>query len=179
MLFQKEKLNGNDFSKLFAVYQPKVFDFVLKRVTSKEVAEDLTSDIFEKILKSIHDFQWQGITVSAWIFKIARNRIIDYYRKNNSTKNNVSIEDVANFVVSSAPNVEVEMMADDEEKALYDALRELGSNDQYLIYYKFFEGLSNKDIADITGMTETNIGTRLHRIRKKIADIISLKTNQK
>jgi len=71
------------------------------------------------------------------------------------------------------------MMADDEEKALYDALRELGSNDQYLIYYKFFEGLSNKDIADITGMTETNIGTRLHRIRKKIADIISLKTNQK
>ncbi|KXK27415.1 MAG: ECF RNA polymerase sigma factor SigH [candidate division WS6 bacterium OLB20] len=150
-------------------------DFILKRVSNQQIAEDLTSDVFEKVLKSINDFQWQGITVSAWIFRIARNHVIDYYRKNSKRKKDTSLDKVVNIVASSAPSAETEMQADEAEAGLYNALRELKQEDQYLVYYKFFEELSNKQISKLTGMSETNIGTRLHRIRKRLGTILEKK----
>jgi RNA polymerase sigma factor (sigma-70 family) len=126
-------------------------------------------------LRSIHDFQWQGITISAWIFRIARNSIIDYYRKMNNRKNDRSLEEIADFVVSKSIPVDIQLQAEEEEIELYSAISELNEEEQYLVYYKFFESMSNKEISDIMGMTETNIGTKLHRIRKKIAKIISKK----
>lgn len=160
---------------LYELYHDKVFEFVRKRVTNPQVAEDLTGDIFEKILKSINDFQWQGITVSAWIFRIARNHVIDYYRKNNKRKRDTSLDNVVNIIASTAPSAEAEMQANETEAGLFNALRELKQDDQYLVYYKFFEELSNKQISKLTGMTETNIGTRLHRIRKKLGSILDKK----
>ncbi len=121
---------------------------------------------------SISDFQWQGITVTAWIFKIARNHIIDFYRKNEKYKGERSLEDIVNFVESNIPGVAVEVEADEEEVELYNAIRELDEEDQYLIYYKFFEELSNKEIAQLMNLSETNIGTKLHRTRKKLERII-------
>lgn len=172
-MFNKNELSNDDFTTLYETYYTKVLEFVRKRVTNKQVAEDLTGDIFEKVLKSLPDFQWQGITVSAWIFRIARNHVIDYYRKNSKRKKDKSLSDVANYVESKAPNVEIELQADEEEAALYIAIQELNEDEQYLVYYKFFEGLSNKEISKLTGLTETNIGTKLHRIRKKLSNIIN------
>jgi len=171
-LFAKEQLTKSDFAKLYQIYQKKVYEFVYKRTNNKEIAEDLTSEIFEKILKTIADFQWQGITVSAWIFRIARNHIIDYYRKSNKFKNDRSYEDIANILVSTAKDIEYQLEGAEEEVVLYNALKELSEQEQFLIYYKFFEEMSNKEIAQLTKITESNIGTKLHRIRKKLAKII-------
>lgn len=129
------------------------------------------------MLISLSDFRWQGITVSAWIFKIARNHIIDFYRKNDKHKGEKSLEDVINFVESKIPSVDIEAEADEEEIELYNAMRDLEEDEQYLIYYKFFEEMSNKQIAGIVKMSETNVGTKLHRTRKKLEKII--KKNQK
>jgi RNA polymerase sigma-70 factor (ECF subfamily) len=141
-------------------------------VSNKETAEDLTSEVFEKILKTIDDFQWQGISIGAWVFRIARNHLIDHYRKMNKFKNDKSFEDIVNLVESSLPSAEMEIERDEEDVLLFNALKELPEEDQYLIYYKFFEEMSNSRIAQITGLSETNIGTKLHRIRKKLAKLI-------
>jgi RNA polymerase sigma-70 factor, ECF subfamily len=173
------KLYQKDFTKIYNAYHKRVLDFIYKRVSNKEVAEDLTSEIFEKILKTLHSFQWQGITVSAWIFRIARNHLIDYYRKNNKFKNQTSLDDIINIVVSSTPNVDTQLEESETEITLFDAIRELEGEDQYLIYYKFYEELSNKDISDLTGLSETNVGTKLHRIRKKLASLMKKNANTK
>jgi len=135
--------------------------------------------VFEKVLISLADFRWQGITVSAWIFKIARNHIIDYYRKNDKYKGDKSLEEVINFVESKIPSVDIEAEADEEEVGLYNALRELDEEEQYLVYYKFFEELSNKQIADIIDLSETNVGTKLHRTRRKLQKIIQKNLRKK
>lgn len=168
-LIKKEELSVKDFEVLYKKFHSRVQDFIARRVSSKEIAEDLTSEIFEKILKTIGDFRWQGVTVSAWIFRIARNHLIDYYRKNNKHKRDTSIEDLINIIVSSSPSIQSELENDETETYLFNSIRELEPNDQYLIYYRFYEEMSTKQISEITGLTETNIGTRLHRIRKKLA----------
>ncbi len=127
----------------------------------------------------MNDFQWQGIAISAWVFRIARNHLIDYYRKQNKYKNDKSLDEIINIVESTLPNADFEMQRDEEDILLYNAIKEVDEEDQYLVYYKFFEEMSNSEIADLTGMTETNIGTRLHRIRKKLAKIINAKSHER
>lgn len=166
---EKRSFTKNDFELIYKNYYKKVLEFVYKRVSSREIAEDLTSEIFEKILKSIEDFKWQGITISAWIFRIARNNIIDFYRKNSKRKTDSSLDDYSNIIESTLKNSEDMMIESQEYVNLYDSIREFDEEDQYLIYYKFFEDLSNNEIAKVMKMTETNVGTRLHRIRKKIS----------
>ena len=171
-LIRKAKLNKKDFDKLYEFYYKKVLAFVRKKVTDPHVAEDLTGDIFEKIIKSIKGFQWQGITLSAWIFRIARNTVIDFYRRSNKRKGNVSFEDYSQNLVSSDVSIETGMLQDEVQAKLYDAIREFNDEDQYLIYYKFFAEMSNKDIAKLMKMSETNTGTKLHRVRKKLRKYI-------
>ena len=64
-----------------------------------------------------------------------------------------------------------------KRQELYNAIRDLQEDEQFLVYYKFFEELSNKEIADLLNMSETNVGTKLHRARKKLENIIQ--KNQK
>jgi RNA polymerase sigma-70 factor (ECF subfamily) len=123
------------------------------------------------------DFQWQGITVSAWIFRIARNHIIDYYRKENKHKGDKSLDDVAHFIESQSPTVDAELEHKESEKSLYLAMQQLKEDEQYMIYYKFYEDLPNKDVAQILGMSETNVGTKLHRLKKKLEEIIHKQEN--
>lgn len=139
----------------------------------------MAAEVFEKIFKTIDDFQWQGINISAWIFRIARNHLIDYYRKQNKYKNDKSFDEIINLVESTLPSAELEMELDDENVLLFKAIKELDDDDQYLIYYKFFEEMSNSKIAEVTELTETNIGTKLHRIRKKLGRLINEKANGK
>lgn len=90
----------------------------------------------------------------------------------NKFKNDKSFEDIVNLVESGLPSAEMEIERDEEDILLFNALKELPEDDQYLVYYKFFEEMSNSRIAQITGLSETNIGTKLHRIRKKLAKLI-------
>lgn len=171
-IFNKKKISNRDFDQIYKIYFQKVYDFTLKRVSDEHVAEDLTSTIFEKIVKSLKDFQWQGITVSAWIFRIARNQIIDHYRKNNKYKGRVSLNEVSNFIESKDIDTLSLILDNEVQVKLYNSIREFKDEDQYLIFYKFFEGFNNKKIAKLMHMTETNIGTRLHRIRKKLKSLM-------
>jgi RNA polymerase sigma-70 factor (ECF subfamily) len=174
----KGKYSKADFTEIYSIFYNKILEFLLKKVTNKEIAEDLTEEVFEKIFKTIQDYQWQGISISAWIYRIARNHLIDYYRKQNKYKNDKSFDDVVNIVESNLPSLETELVQNEEDIFLFRALKELDEDEQYLIYYKFFEEMSNTQISQIMGQTETNIGTRLHRIRKKIEKIIKIKSNE-
>lgn len=162
---QKDKRH---FGILYERYNPIVSGYIRKRVENKEIAEDLTSKAFEKALKGIDSFQWQGVSFKAWLFRIARNVLNDYYRVVGRRPKDVSFDIVAPFTQDKGPKPDEVVIRDQEELELYGQMAELGKEDQYLLYYKFFEGLTNVEIAKITGLSETNVGTRLYRIRRKM-----------
>lgn len=169
-LVDKAKRDSGKFAKLYKKYNKKVKNFIRKKVNNESLAEDLTSKVFEKALNKIDSFQWQGVSFGCWIFKIARNTVYDFYRsqRNNKLSN---LDDDTGFIPDKRTNLEKDVLHDESELELYSVISELDEEDQYLLYYKYFEGLSNKKIAKKTGLSVSNVGTKLFRIRKKMKEL--------
>lgn len=167
---QKDK---TQFAKIYEYYQPKIYSYINRRINNPDVAEDLTSQTFEKAIKRIDNFRWQGVSLGVWLYKIARNNLNDYFRKTIRSNKNVSLTGLESVIIDeSAETLDDKIIRSDEESILYTALKRFKKSDQYLIYYKFFEDMSNKEIAEKTGLSETNVGTKLHRLRTKLKKII-------
>lgn len=174
-LFNLVRKDKKNFGKVYQKYYKLVLNYIRNRISNKAIGEDLASEVFEKALKAIDDFKWQGVSLSAWIFRIARNLLTDYYRKVGRTGENISLTEIENLFEDVEANQYLDFIRDEENRALYDTIRDFKEKDQYLIYYKFFEELKNKEISRITGLSESNVGTRLYRIRKKLRVILKKK----
>lgn len=166
------KRDKQKFSIIYEKYYPVILNYLKKRLRNKELCEDLASEIFEKAYNSISDFKWQGVSLSSWLFRIAKNLLTDFYRQKYKFGSNYSLDAIENSIEDIEISLFADFVKDEEEIALYNALREFNELDQYLIYHRFFEGLSNKEIAELTSLAESNVGTRLYRIRKKLRLIL-------
>lgn len=172
-IVEKAQKDSNQFAPLYEYYYPKIHSYIYRRINNKEVADDLTSQTFEKAIKRINNFRWQGVSVGVWLYKIARNNLNDYFRKTRRTNRNISLSGLESVIIDEQEeSLEDTVIRSDEESILYKALQQFKKEDQYLIYYKFFEDMSNKEIAVKTGLSETNVGTKLHRLRTKLKKII-------
>ncbi len=162
------------FVDLYAQNREKILNYINARVGIREDAEDLTEEVFEKVLKNLSDFKWQGVSIEAWIYKIAKNTIIDHHRRGKKLKGQVDIDVVEN---QTKDETEVDPLlisiSDEEQRKLYNAIGELSPDEQYLVYYKYFEELSVPDIAIRVDLSETNVSTKLHRLRKKLLKFLN------
>lgn len=174
-LIREIKKDKKKFGRIYELYYNKVRNYLRRRLNQKSLSEDMASAVFEKAYKSIDDFKWQGVSLSAWIFRIARNLLTDHYRKIGRIGETVSLTEIENFFEDEEKSVYSEYIQDEEESALYDAIREFKEEEQYLIFYKFFEDLTNIEIAKLVGISESNVGTKLYRIRKRLKEILSKK----
>lgn len=167
-LIRSAQKNKRNFDPLYRKYYPVIVGYIRKRIENKELSEDLASRTFEKALNGLDNFQWQGVSFSAWLFRIARNVLYDYFRSKKRRPIDVSWDVIQPFIEDKGVRPDEQVIMDEDELQLYTVMAKLEKEDQYLLYYKFFEGLANTEIAKITGLSETNVGTRLYRIRKKM-----------
>ncbi|MDD3648028.1 MAG: sigma-70 family RNA polymerase sigma factor [Candidatus Dojkabacteria bacterium] len=174
-ILEEIKKDKKGFDKIYNKYYKVVLNYIKSRINDKALGEDLTSEVFIKVYKAIGDFKWQGISISSWIFRIARNLLTDYYRKASRNQEAISLSEIENLFEDQSASTFTDFLRDEEEKVLYDAIREFSEQDQFLIYYKFFEGMSNVEIAKLTGLNESNVGTRLYRIKKRLRVILKTK----
>jgi len=171
-LIKSIKKDKRNFSKIWKKYYKIVLNYIKKRINNKSLSEDLASEVFEKAFHAVDDFKWQGVSLSSWIFRIARNLLTDYYRKVGRVGEEISLTEIEDIFQDDEVSLYLGIVKDEEELILYDAIREFREQDQYLIYYKFFEDLTNKEISKITRLKESNVGTRLYRVRKKLREIL-------
>ena len=157
------------FAELYEEFLPRVFRYIRYRVNSLEVTEDLTSGVFEKALTNFSKYSSDKSSFSTWIFTIARNTVIDYYRVRGK-RQTISLEK-SEIEISSPESTPDEMVEKQEErKQLKECLSQLPMEEQELISLKFGSGLNNRQIADVTGLSESNVGTRLYRAIRKLRD---------
>lgn len=162
---------AEEFSRLYEIYLPKIYQYARYRIANKETAEDLTSDIFKKALEGFKRFDPGKALFSTWIFSIARNTIIDYYRKQAKEARIIRDTEPENAISSDSP--EEKLSLSEEMARLHECIIKLTDNEQELISLKFSAGITNREIARITGLSESNVGTILCRAIRKLRDDFS------
>lgn len=137
------------FAQLYETHFDKIYRYVILRVGKRAEAEDMTQQVFVKAYEAISSFRWKGIPFSAWLFRIARNLVIDYIRKEKK-RPTVSFEE--SLVASdSNPGLEVEQRLDIEQ--VVSATRRLTEAQREVISLRFAGGLSVAEVAGVMGKT--------------------------
>lgn len=156
------------FGKLYEEYLPRVYQYVSYRVDNRSEVEELTSIVFEKALTKFNTYNSQKAAFSTWIFTIAHNIVIDYYRKRSREQKYK--EQVESGAVEPSISPEDEVVRLEEIRKLRECLSLLNRNEQEFISLKFSGEMTNREIARITGFSESNVGTILCRAIRKLRD---------
>ncbi len=160
------------FGSLYDYYQPKIYRFVFIKVSRREEAEDLTHQVFLKSWQNISEYTFQGFPFSAWLYRIARNQVIDYYRLK---KINVSLEDVGDVVELKTENPSARKIDNTLGiESVRKAITLLNQEQQDVIILRFIEDFSPRETAMILDKTEGAVKLLQHRAIKNLKKIMGL-----
>lgn len=157
------------FAALYDFYVEQIYRFVLFRVGDEQTAEDLTSQVFLKAWDNLSSYQIRGLLFRAWLFRIARNSVIDYYR---TYKETMPLEPSALTKPDPAAEVgdQVEQQLQAEELRL--ALQQLTEDQRQVLTLRFIEGLSTEEVANVLGKRQGAIRALQMRGLQALAEII-------
>jgi RNA polymerase sigma-70 factor (ECF subfamily) len=152
-----------DWQEVYLENLPRVYNYLRFRVGDDLVAQDLTSSTFEKAWKSRNRYKREIATFSTWLFAIASNLAIDYFRKKRAEVALSHLE-----AHDSAQSAEEVSVRNAQYARLLSLLEELPSRDRELFALKHGADLTNRQIAALTGLSESNVGTILHRVARQL-----------
>jgi len=158
------------FAEIFDRYYSRIYKYMRYRLNSVEEAEDLSSQVFEKVMQKIETYRPDRAPFEVWMFSIAQNTVNAYYRRR---KRGIwfpleSIRDLP----SERPNPEEKAVRNEEQGRLLVALSSLEERERNIIAMKFAGGLKNKEIAEIMGLSESNTGVILYRALHRLREIL-------
>lgn len=169
-LITKAKEGNKDaFGQIYNLFYRRIFhycQFNLKDGKSQE-AQDLCQETFLRAYKSISSFsEIKGGSFQAYLFRIARNLIIDNQRKKKDVplKDNLSIEEESNL------DDQIDKKA--ENQKLKEALDKLPEVERQIIILRYFEELTTAEVARVIGKREGALRVRSHRVLKKLKDLM-------
>ena len=154
-----------EFAALYRDSRDDVFAYVSGLLRDRSAAEDVTAQAFERAYRRRSSFDAKRGTHRAWLFGIARNAALDELRRRRRTAELVTEPADAD---APAPEESAELAL--RRAALRAALAELAPRERELVALKFFAGLANTEIASVVGTSESNVGTRLHRVLEKLRE---------
>ena len=147
-----------EWDAVFTEALPRVYNFFRYRVGDGPVAEDLTSITFEKAWRARERYRQDRAAFGTWLFTVARNVAVDHYR---SMKPSVSLEEVEDLPGGPTPEELAERRSDADH--LGRLLGRRPDRDRELLALKYGAECTNREIARMTGLSESNVGTILHR----------------
>ncbi|MEG1427115.1 MAG: sigma-70 family RNA polymerase sigma factor [Oscillospiraceae bacterium] len=159
----------SDIIEIYEKYYSKVYNYFFYSQLKEDVARDLTSQTFLKVLTKWDSYDAEKAKESTWLFAIAKNTLIDYYRKKELHL--VSIDDWqetgqgTNFIAKDISKSDLEF---------FDMIKTLREREREIIVSRFYFEMSYGDIAEIMGLTATNVSVIISRCIKKLRKIVVL-----
>ncbi len=163
--------NVEAFGELYGIYLDRIYRYVFYHVHSKETAEDLTEEVFMKAWRKIGKYRWEGRPFSAWLYRIAHNHVVDYFR---TSRPNVPLDvDIPGH--DDQPEAELEQQQ--MRHMLSRALSSLPPQQKQIIVLKFIEGCSNRMIEQVMGKSQGAIRVMqmraLSALRRRLTEEIA------
>jgi RNA polymerase sigma-70 factor (ECF subfamily) len=152
-----------DWETTYREYLPRVYNFFRYRIGDGNLAEDLTAATFEKAWRGRSRFRRDLSAFSTWLFTIARNVAIDHFRKKE--------QDVALEVIrepADPVSLEETVQRSHDFARLNALLSQLSAREREVIAFKYGAGLNNREIANLTRLSASNVGIILYRAVEKL-----------
>ena len=166
---QAKQGESQALAQLFEAHFNSLYRYIVFKVGNRADAEDLTQQTFLKALESIGSYKWRGLPFSSWLFRIAHNQTVDYFRKKNKEKN--------------IPLDETRTLASDDPSKLAEhrltmaylatACQQLSKAQREVIYLRFGSELSIAETSKVMGKREGAIKVLQHEAVKKLRQIFA------
>ncbi|MDL1913020.1 MAG: sigma-70 family RNA polymerase sigma factor [Bergeyella sp.] len=160
-------------TKLINTFWTDVFSYTLDKVKDKSAADEITVQTFSKTLSKLHLYD-NKFPFKVWIFAIAKNTIIDHWRKKKNSIHwqETDLENTKNQQVKSPEDL---LILEEERKRILRILDSMETKYQKIIWLKFFEEMSIKEISQALNLSISNTKIRLMRAKKKLAELLKEK----
>lgn len=166
--------NGNQvaFSQIYDYYQNRIYRFIYFKISDDDRAQDLTNEVFIKFLNYLMEKSESIDNLRAFLYQMARNLVIDFYRQRN--REELPIDQFIEDNISEETNLEkgVDIKLDIEKTE--NALNQLSEPYREVIILRFIEEMPFKEISQITGYSETNARMLVHRGLNKLRELIEI-----
>ncbi len=163
------KRDPDAFAELYDKYVDKIYRFVYLKLSNREEAEDITSEVFLKTWNYLIDHSNKRTrSFSGLVYRIARNAVVDVYRKRAKTKE-CSLDQVKEYARENTLINEIELHQNTQ--ALLQQIKKLKNEYQEVIVLRYVDDLSISEIAHITEKSGSNVRVTLHRALKVLKRI--------
>jgi RNA polymerase sigma-70 factor (ECF subfamily) len=159
LIKRAKECDSSAFARLYEHYYQDIYSYIYYRIPDVPLAEDMTSEVFIKVLESIDSFTFRGFPFSSWLFRIARNLMVDYYRSHPEPVD-LPLE-TRGLPIEEDPRDVFERELTQQQLA--QALSNLTEDQQQVIILRFVDRLSSPDVAQVLGKSEGAIKSLQHR----------------
>ncbi|MEJ2305305.1 MAG: RNA polymerase sigma factor [Anaerolineales bacterium] len=158
------------FGELYERYVQTIFRFVYVRLDDRRDAEDLTEEVFLRVWQSLPNYREQGVPFLAFLFRIARNAVIDFYRSSKSSAHQESIEDNPLQDLRSDPGEQaITNLEHQELRRILDTMRE---DYRMVLVLRFLSELSPEETAQVMGRSTGAVRVLQHRALAALRSIL-------
>lgn len=149
------------FGTLYERYADRIFLYLFGRVSNHLDAEDITEDVFLRVWRSLPNYNEQGVPFPAYLFSVARNALIDHYRRSGRVKGQVSIDDIP--LPDHRPGPGESALSNSEREELRAKLGQLRDDYRTVLELRFLAGLSPDETARVMGRSPGAVRVLQHR----------------
>lgn len=165
--------DADGMAGLYELYYDKIFRYISFKIGNPTEAEDLTEDVFLKMLQSIHKFKWQGPPFSSWLFRIAHNLIVDQYRR-KGRRPVTPLDEARGVVGASEQDIDRDLDTKISIAGVYEAMEDLTKLQREVMSLRFAAGLSVRETALAIGKKENAVKALQHAAIKKLRTLLSV-----
>jgi RNA polymerase sigma-70 factor (ECF subfamily) len=155
-----QKGDRQALEELYLLHFDRIYSYLHMSVGNRHDAEDITTQVFLKMLESIGKFRWQSAPFSAWLFRIAHNLAMDHFRARRRWQPE---EEVPEQPGEEEPSAEAMAMRSIGRQSMLELIEDLSPEQQQVLTLKFVFNFPNGDVATILGKTEGAIKSLQHR----------------
>jgi RNA polymerase sigma-70 factor (ECF subfamily) len=159
LIWRAKQGDQTAFAEIYTRHHDAVYTYLLYRVNDVQVAEDLTGEVFLRLVTKIDKFTYRGRPILAWLYTIARNLLVDYQRKQAQA----GMLELEERLVTSDPSPPEVAERGLTRECLIRSLKHLTEEQQRVIVHRLIEGRSNAEVANLLGKTEGAIKSLQHR----------------
>ena len=159
------------FANLYAQFYDKIFRYLYFKTANKQDAEDLTEDVFLRMLESISSFKWKKVPFSSWLFRIAHNLVVDYYRKRSRQKSE-SLDFISHNIGESSDDMDRILEMNLSIKQVLKSMENLTDLQKEVMSLRFAAGFSIAETAHVMHRSENAVKALQHASIKKLRKVL-------